>query len=143
MFSKTCEYAIKIMIYLAIRREKNNRAGLEEIADAIQSPKAFTAKILQQLARARLLESLRGRTGGFSLPKDRQIKLADIVEALDGDKIMKGCVLGFKTCSEVHPCPVHHKFKSVRDYLAGTLMTTSLEELKGVMEQQGVYLVSA
>jgi len=142
MFSKTCEYAIKIMIYLAARQENGMRAGLDEIAVAIKSPRAFTAKILQQLARAQLLDSVRGRSGGFMLPTGKTITLAEIVSAIDGDKIMKGCVLGFNECSENHPCPVHHKFKSVRDYLAGTLMSTSLEELKGLLKNEGAFLVS-
>jgi len=142
MFSKTCEYAIKIMIYLAGKESNGVRIGLDEIADAIKSPRAFTAKILQQLARAQLLDSVRGRSGGFTIPKDKVITLAEIVSAIDGDKVMKGCVLGFKACSEEHPCPVHHKFKSVRDYLAGTLMSTSLDEIKTVLKQEGVFLVS-
>jgi Rrf2 family iron-sulfur cluster assembly transcriptional regulator len=139
MFSKTCEYAIKMMIFLAAKQE-GVRVGLEEIAQAIDSPKAFTAKILQQLARAGLLDSLRGRTGGFTLPDRHSITLADIVRAIDGDKVMYGCVLGFKACSEARPCPAHFKFKSVRDHLSGTLLTTSIDELRGVVTDKSGYL---
>lgn len=142
MFSKSCEYAIKVMIFIAVRQEAGARIGLDEIAEAIKSPKPFTAKILQQLARAQLLDSVRGRSGGFILATEKQITLGDIVSAIDGEKIITGCVLGFKDCSEVHPCPVHYKFKSVREFLTGTLLKTSMEELKEVMEEQDVYLVS-
>ena len=40
-----------------------------------------------------------------------------------------GCGLGLSHCSETHPCPVHDKFKSIRDELAHMLETTNLEEL--------------
>lgn len=143
MFSRTCTYAIKTMIYLASRRGKTaGMVGLQEIAEAIGSPKAFTAKILQQLTKAKLLDSIRGRNGGFAVPEGKVITLADIVSAIDGDELMTGCVLGFKECSAQHPCPVHHKFVSIRDYLSGTLNTTTLTELQQVLENERVFLKS-
>jgi Rrf2 family protein len=132
MFSKTCEYAIKIMIHLTVR-DKEGRAGLAEIADAIASPKAFTAKILQLLTRAGLLDSVRGPGGGFSVVGKEDITLNQIVKAIDGDGVMVGCVLGFRECNEQRPCPVHHRFGPVRDFLSGTLSTTTLREIREVM----------
>ena len=130
MFSKACEYAIKAMIFLAARPADNRRAGAREVAEAIQSPEAFTAKILQQLMKRQLLHSVKGPNGGFELlRKSEDIKLAQIVEAIDGDNLFRGCVLGFHKCSETHPCPVHHKFKAVRDQLAVMLITTNLAEI--------------
>lgn len=128
------------MIYLCLKRNGEQWVGLGEIAEAIASPPAFTAKILQQLSRSQLLDSVRGRHGGFRIPPDRTITMAAIVEAIDGNHIMTGCVLGFSSCSESHPCPVHHKFKSVRDYLTGTLMSTSLEEISEGMKDAHRFL---
>ncbi|MEP4092672.1 Rrf2 family transcriptional regulator [Reichenbachiella sp.] len=142
MFSKTCEYAIKIMIYISSRKEEENmRTGLDEIAEAIDSPKAFTAKILQQLAKAGILESVRGRSGGFSLPPKKTIALSDVIVAIDGDKLIKRCVLGFRECSDLTPCPIHHRFKPVRLAMTETFESTSLEELKGIMEENKVFLI--
>jgi Rrf2 family iron-sulfur cluster assembly transcriptional regulator len=142
MFSKTCEYAIKIMIYIASRHEDEGiRAGLEDISKAIDSPKAFTAKILQQLSRAKLLDSLRGRSGGFLITKNRIIILADIVLAIDGDGLTNGCVLGFKVCDEKHPCPVHFKYKALKETIKFTLLNTSLSELKERITSKDVFLV--
>ena len=50
MFSKSCEYAIKASIYICHRSDKGERSGLKDIAKATDSPEAFTAKILQQMA---------------------------------------------------------------------------------------------
>jgi len=130
MFSKACEYALKIMIYLRSIQEENKLAGLKDIAGAIDSPEAFTAKILQQLVRAGLLQSLRGPSGGFRVV-DRPITLLEVVTAIDGDGIVKSCVLGLEECSSLHPCPAHDKFMAIRDHLKGVLSTTNLSELQG------------
>lgn len=130
MFSKACEYALKIMIYLCSVEEEQKLAGLKDVARAIDSPTAFTAKILQKLVRAQLLESLRGPSGGFKVVT-RQISLLEVVNAIDGDRLVTGCVLGLKECSGIHPCPVHDKFMAVRDHLNGVLSTTYLKDLRG------------
>jgi Rrf2 family protein len=130
MFSKACKYAINAMIYMATLPEKRERAGLKEISKAINSPEAFTAKILQDLVKNDLLTSVKGPNGGFHLRGDAsKIFLSEIGPSIDGDMIFTGCALGLETCSEEHPCPVHHKFKAVRDHLTGMLMTTSLKDV--------------
>ncbi|SIN81964.1 RrF2 family transcriptional regulator [Algoriphagus halophilus] len=129
MFSKACEYALKIMIYLFSVQSEGNLAGLKEVAKAIDSPEAFTAKILQVLVRAGLLQSLRGPSGGFRVV-DRPITMLEVVIAIDGDRIVKNCVLGLEECSSSHPCPAHDKFMAIRDHLKGVLTTTQLKELK-------------
>lgn len=122
------------MIYLALRRHQNGGyIGVAEISHAIDSPKAFTSKVLQILSRAKMLDSLRGPTGGFCLPEDQNLTLADIVRVVDGDDLMDGCVLGFKECSADRPCPAHFKFQNVRDFLKGALLTTNLEEMRDMI----------
>jgi Rrf2 family protein len=129
MFSKAGEYALKIMIYLSSVQKKGSLAGLKDIAAAIDSPQAYTAKILQKLVKANLLDSLRGPNGGFRLV-DRPINLKEIVVAIDGDELTMSCVLGLAECDDHHPCPVHDKFVAIRDQLNSVLSTTFLSELK-------------
>ncbi|HSI76078.1 MAG TPA: Rrf2 family transcriptional regulator [Lunatimonas sp.] len=130
MFSKTCKYALNAMIFVASLPEGKNRAGLREISKAINSPEAFTAKILQQLVRGELLHSAKGPHGGFAVHGNSQsITIAQIVASIDGDMVFTGCALGLKKCSEIRPCPVHHKFKAVRDHLKSMLLTTNLKDV--------------
>lgn len=118
------------MVYLWQRDySQSTWAGLSEISKAIESPTSFTAKVLQQLTKQGLVLSVRGPHGGFAKNKDQMVTLADIVRAIDGDGILRNCVLGFKACSSENPCPVHHKFIGVREYLQGVLMTTDMQEL--------------
>ena len=131
MFSKACEYGIKASIFIALNSYKGDRVSLKAIAKEINSPEAFTAKILQALARHKVINSTKGAHGGFEIEKTliSSIKLSHIVNAIDGDSIYSGCGLGLHTCDEDHPCPVHFKFKSIREELKLMLENTNLEEL--------------
>jgi len=131
MFSKTCEYGIRATIFIASESYQNKRVGLKDIAKKIDSPEAFTAKILQILSKDNIINSIKGVGGGFEIPREtmKEIKLAQIVNALEGDRVFTGCGLGLSHCSEDHPCPMHEKFKSIRNELAFMLENTNLEEL--------------
>ena len=59
MFSKACEYGIKAAVFIAVRSQKDERVSLNEIAKEINSPVAFTAKVLQQLTRNQIVDSLK------------------------------------------------------------------------------------
>ena len=115
LLSKTCEYAIRAMIYIAQQSNKGNRVGIKEIAAGIESPEYFIAKILQDLRRKGFVQSAKGPNGGFYMDDEhRNISLADIVREIDGEQLFKGCGLGLKECSSQHPCPIHHQFSSIR-----------------------------
>lgn len=131
MFSKACQYGIKASVFIASQSAMGNRVSLKEIAGGIDSPVAFTAKILHKLAKQDILTSLKGPSGGFDIPTGRaeKIKLSNIVSAIDGDSIYMGCALGFDRCDEIHPCPMHNKFVDIRDNLRYMLENTSLNEL--------------
>lgn len=142
MFSKACEYGIKASTYIPLQSLQRRRVSLSEIANEIDSPTAFTAKILHQLAKANILDSTKGPADGFQIPKARidTIKLGDIVFAIDGDSIYEGCGLGLDKCNANKPCPVHDKFVVIRDELKRMLQNTSLFELATGLETGLTYL---
>jgi Rrf2 family iron-sulfur cluster assembly transcriptional regulator len=131
MFSKSCEYAIRATIFIATQCCNEEKVGLKEIAKEIDSPIAFTAKILQELVRNNIIKSRKGVGGGFMVLREdmKLITLSKIVKAIDGDSVFLRCGLGLSNCSEDHPCPVHEKFKFVKKDLIFMLENTSLEEL--------------
>lgn len=131
MFSKACEYGIKAAIFIATKSYEGKRVSPKEISAEIDSPQAFTAKILQALVKHNIINSVQGAYGGFEIDKTNigNVKLSQIVNAIDGDSIYSGCGLGLEKCDENHPCPVHDKFKGVRDELKHMLEETNLEEL--------------
>lgn len=141
MFSKTCEYAIRAMIFIAQKTKNSNRVGIKEIAKGIASPEHFIAKILQELSRRGLVQSAKGPNGGFYLDEPSlNGSLADIVKAVDGDKIFSGCGLGLSHCSEAKPCPIHHEFKKIRTDMYHMLQAAKLNDLHEQLEKKAAYL---
>lgn len=142
MFSKACEYGIRATIYIALQSLESRRVSLKEIADEIDSPVAFTAKILQLLSKNSIVESVKGAHGGFEISKAHidSIKLSAIVYAIDGDNIYAGCGLGLTICNAHKPCPAHDKFVEIRDDLRNMLENTSLYEMTTGLETGLTYL---
>lgn len=131
MFSKACEYGIRASIYIAGQSLLDRKVSLIEVAASIESPTAYTSKILQQLSKNFIINSDKGPTGGFSMdkPKLENIKLSNIVYTIDGDSIYNGCGLGLKLCNDDKPCPVHNQFKTIRDELKNMLENTTVKSL--------------
>ncbi|HEY9363259.1 MAG TPA: Rrf2 family transcriptional regulator [Chitinophagaceae bacterium] len=141
MFSKTCEYAIRAMIFIAQQSKNGHKTGIKEVAKGINAPEFFIGKILQDLSKTPLLQSFKGPTGGFYLD-DESLKssLADIVQAVDGDKLFSGCGLGMESCSETTPCPIHHEFKIVRQEIYRMLHAAKLNDLQKNLESKIAFL---
>ncbi|GAB1404066.1 MAG: Rrf2 family transcriptional regulator [Lentimicrobiaceae bacterium] len=136
MFSKACEYGIRASVYLVDQSSQDRKTSLKELAKAIGSPEAYTSKILQQLARNNIIVSEKGPTGGFSVNQTsiETLKLSQVVTAIDGDDIYRGCGLGFHHCDANKPCPIHHQFKAIRDDLKNMLENTTLLTLSKDIE---------
>jgi Rrf2 family transcriptional regulator, iron-sulfur cluster assembly transcription factor len=131
MLSKACEYGIKALIFIAKKSAEGQRTNLTEIADGIESPKAFTAKVLQILAKNNLILSTKGATGGFEIEveKTKSIRMIDVVAAIDGYENIHRCLLGLHECSGVNPCPVHRKYEPVRNKMLEVLSDTTIYDL--------------
>jgi Rrf2 family protein len=130
MFSKTCQYAIKAVIYINKQSLAGQKVGAKEIGHEINAPDAFTAKILQVLVKQNVVGSFKGPTGGFFVDKTHESKtLKDVVLAIDGDQLFNGCSLGLSQCSEENPCPLHFEIKNVRSKIIHMLTVKSLKQL--------------
>lgn len=142
MFSKACEYGIRSATYIASQSLAGRRVSLKEIAEEINSPVAFTAKILQLLSKNNIVDSVKGAFGGFEIDRVQMdtLKLSHIVNAIDGDFIYTGCGLGLTECSTNKPCPVHDRFVEIRNGLKDMLENTSLYEMTVGLEVGSTFL---
>jgi len=131
MFSKACEYGIRAAIFIAGQSYHDRKVSLKEVAAAIESPEAYTSKILVQLSRNGIINSSKGPLGGFLMDKQAmtEVTLRTIVSAIDGNSIFTSCGLGLKQCNEKTPCPVHNQFKAIRNDLEKMLETTTIKSL--------------
>ncbi len=130
IFSKKCEYGLQAVLYLSAKGI-GEIVSADEIAKKLNIPKEFVSKILQSLTESGLVNSKKGKAGGFSLAKEpSKIRLIDIVAAIDGLGMFNTCVLGFPSCSPDHPCPLHEKWGSLRSSTYNMLTEQTLDELK-------------
>jgi len=136
IYSTTCSYAIRAMCRLAVIRPEGY-VRIQEVCQGSDLPAYFIAKIFRDLVRAGLLTSAKGRGGGFALAKPmQQIKLYDIVEAIDGVKHYHQCVVGLSECNDKQPCPQHEAFKPIRQRILGYLNNTTLSEMSEALAQK-------
>ncbi|WP_309609491.1 Rrf2 family transcriptional regulator [Flavobacterium sp.] len=141
MFSKSCEYAIKAMIFVAQKSKDENRIGVKEIANGIDAPEHFIAKILQDLGKKKLINSVKGPNGGFYMDKTNlKSSISDIVKAIDGDGIYKDCVIGLKLCSEKNPCPVHFEYKEIKKNLIKMLEESTIADFNEKLDTGKFFL---
>ena len=60
MLSNSCRYGIRAVIYLASQPTGDNKTGIKQISNDLDLPTPFLAKILQQLAKQKILEFFQG-----------------------------------------------------------------------------------
>ncbi len=141
MFSKSCKYAIRAVLYLAVNSDEDNKMGVEKLADELAVPKPFLAKILQQLTKTDLISSTKGRNGGFYLSqKNKSSNLLTVIETFDGKGILTNCVLGLDNCSNENPCPYHHNVQTFRKDFLTQLQNETIEESAKRIDDQNLKL---
>lgn len=142
MFSKATEYAIRATIFLAQKSSEENKLGIEEIAKAIDSPKSFTAKILQLLTKNhRVVSSVRGPNGGFFLSeKAKKLPARAVLLAMGEDEILEKCVMGLKRCSEAQPCPMHAQYKVIKSQLIDLFTSKTIQQLAAEIKHGVVFI---
>lgn len=134
MLSNSCRYGIRAIIYLANQPASNGKTGIIKISKDLDLPTPFLAKILQQLAKQKILSSSKGPHGGFSLLRDpKKITLLDIVKAIDGEDIFTNCLMHNGPCKSVQknkiPCPLHNDYGIIRKNLMDLFRNRTIHQL--------------
>lgn len=130
MLSNTCKYAVRAVIYLSVYASDKKKVGIKEISSELDIPSPFLGKILQTLAKHKILNSTKGPNGGFTLSKPpEEIPLMDIVEIIDGTDIFTTCLIRSTECSDEEPCGLHDNITAVRKQLKNVFMNQTVNDL--------------
>jgi len=141
MLSKSTEYAIRALVFVQLRNWEQKRPGVGEIAKEIEAPEAYTAKILQILTKNKLVDSAKGRGGGFFFDENQSnLSLYDVMHVIEGDACLHKCGFGLKQCNEKNPCPLHEKYKIVRDGFFEIVKTETIKSLSEKINQGAAVL---
>ncbi|HEY7682709.1 MAG TPA: Rrf2 family transcriptional regulator [Gemmatimonadales bacterium] len=124
---QTAEYAIRAVTHIA--SADGEQVRVEDIARALTVPRNYLSKTLHQLARAGILESTRGRGGGFRLAGPAaELTLADVVRPF-GLTDQGRCVLGRPECRDQSPCAAHWRWKATAGQLSAFFSETTIADL--------------
>ena len=127
MLSRTTEYALRAAIFLASAGDENITA--QTVAAGTKVPEGYMSKVLNTLARAKIVRSQRGPLGGFSLSiAATDLTMLRVVEAVEPLPRVDSCPLQLgEHASEL--CPLHSVLASLVDGVAATLATTTIAQL--------------
>ena len=129
IFSKTAEYALRIMSYMAMNEKKLHSAN--DIYENLRIPFRYLRKQLTLLSKSELITSVQGKNGGYRISKNlNEISLLDITRATGSDQINNECFFGFQSCAFEKKCALHYKWEVVIESINNVLISTTLEELK-------------
>ncbi len=118
--NRKTDYAIRCVYYLSGKPDEVT--VVDEIAREMCIPKSFLAKILQELAKSKIVNSYVGVRGGFFLARHpHDITLYDVIEAVEGPAEINRCTSDRKECELSRTCKVHPIWVSVRHDLERVL----------------------
>lgn len=133
IYTDTGRYAIRAITEIAHASadDPDRPIAAGEIAEAEDIPPYYLAKVFQELARAGLLESVRGRTGGFRLARSpEEITVMEVLDAVENtDRWTDECVLGLDRCNDDVPCPMHDTWQAYRDDMIERLQNLTVAEM--------------
>ena len=133
MLSKKAQYAFNALVYLATKY-KEGPVLISEISKKKKIPLKFLENILLELKKAGMLDSKKGKGGGYFLKKDpSKIKVANVIRLLNGPIAMLPCVSLYfyercKNCDEKN-CGLHDMMIEVRDATLNILENRTLNDL--------------
>ncbi|MCC7086418.1 MAG: Rrf2 family transcriptional regulator [Pirellulales bacterium] len=110
MLPKTAEYALRTIVWLALHPHDSEPA--DRVAKGTKVPRRYLHKVLQELARAKLVRSQSGPGGGYSLAKSPEaITILDVVNSVAPMERIHKCPLGLRSHTQL--CPLHQELDKV------------------------------
>ena len=139
--SKSFGYSLRGILYIALLQDEQRKIQIDEIATKLSVPRHFLGKILQNLVKAGLLQSTKGPHGGFTLNENTMsTPLIKLVEVMDGMEQFNVCVLQFRNCNEINPCPLHHEADHIKSDFLNVLKHITIADL--LSEDKKIFIKS-
>lgn len=126
--SKTAEYALRILIFMAKEPEQLHTA--KQLVDELKISDKYLRRLMTDLSKSGFIRSTQGREGGYSFVKDiSDIYVFDVINSVEDMDKLNGCVLGFESCSCTNPCAMHDTWQHARAELNKVFRQTKLSDM--------------
>ena len=127
-FSKTTEYAIRVMVFLSDHRDR--LYSVNRLHQTLNIPYKYLGRLMIKLAGKGLVKATQGKQGGYQINKNRSpIYLYEIIDVVEGLENYDRCILGFDNCSDSNPCSLHKIWEQHQKSIKQMVYNTSLDEL--------------
>lgn len=138
MLSRASKYAILSTLFLAEHSSEDKKISVKVIAESIDVPSPFLAKLFQQLVRGKIISSTKGPNGGFYLTENNgKRNVLDIIENIDGLSKLNDCFLGLNECDSANPCPVHFIVEPFKENILGKFRDKTIKEFAEEISDKG------
>lgn len=138
MLSRASKYAILSTLFLAEHSSEEKKISVKVIAESIDVPSPFLAKLFQQLVRGKIISSTKGPNGGFYLTEANGTRnVLDIIENIDGLTKLNDCFLGLNECDGANPCPVHFIVEPFKENILGKFRDKTIIEFAQEISEKG------
>ena len=95
--SKTSEYALRILIFMA--KEPEQLYTAKQLVEELNVSDKYLRRLMTDLSKSGFIRSVQGRDGGYMFIKNTsEIVLFDVIDSVEGMDKLNGCVLGFDQC---------------------------------------------
>lgn len=126
--SKTSEYALRILIFMA--KEPAKLYTAKQLIEELKVSDKYLRRLMTDLSKSGFIRSVQGREGGYTFIKSiNEIFLFDVIDSVEGMDKLNGCVLGFEKCSCTNPCAMHNTWQYVRAELNKVFRETTLSNM--------------
>jgi len=127
-FTKRADYGLMAIHYIAIN-DGFGAVSAKRIAEEFAIPPELMAKILQRLAKQRLVVSTNGPKGGYALARrPTEITVGQVIRALEGPINIVSC-LEDSECPQIEKCNLRRPVHKIQAAISQVLDTMSLAEL--------------
>jgi len=136
--TKKADYALMAMKHLA---ESGSQRALsaKDVSDAYGIPPEALAKILQRLAKARLLQSQHGTNGGYTLARPAHtISAFEVIQAIDGPLFITSCVTTRGECGQSDRCNIREPLRKVNESIEAVLKRIKISHMREEPEEIGL-----
>ena len=130
-FTKRADYGLMAIHYIAVN-EDHGVVNAKRIAEEFHIPSELLAKILQRLAKQKLIASQNGPKGGYVLARrPSEISVGDVIRALEGPVNIVSCLEASSECPQMAHCNLRRPVQKIQAAISQVLDTMSLAELNG------------
>ena len=125
--NRKVEYALMVLQFMS-ERSASELTTAREVCDRFGAPFDTVAKVMQHLALANVLESVKGVKGGYHLKADlAHVNLMQLVEWVEGQRFAVDCQGG--SCELGHTCTIQGPLKRLNDYATAVFASLSVRDL--------------